>query len=320
MIEITDIFCRGDSMEKTVFLTDKNSTDILKQLRQTENKTEDKTEKSKEKKNIFAGELNLIDDPVTQKRKEAQKKAMKVVQDAWDSDRAIDKDVQDRREHYEKMDRLRSEAQDEVMQINKEKQAVKEFYGVEDDSKEQQDLELLCKREDYMNGDFDSALTKEEWDRIAEIEKEPLTEYQKQALELHKRAGYFQGEIREAEKQMKDDAADIRSIQIERLKYQPMTEAQKNAKEIRENASKEIIGMLQQEALDRIDEEMEEAKEKAEEAAEKKEEEEEKLEEKLEKKLAELKQDDVKQSIEEIKVSMNLLDTDLKGIQVDEEI
>lgn len=262
MIEITDIFCRGDSMEKTVFLTDKNSTDILKQLSQTENKTEDKTEKSKEKKNIFAGELNLLDDLVTQKRKEAQKKAMKVVQDAWDSDRAIDKDVQDRREHYEKMDRLRSEDQDEVMQINKEKQA----------------------------------------------------------LELHKRAGYFQGEIREAEKQMKDDAADIRSIQIERLKYQPMTEAQKNAKEIRENASKEIIGMLQQEALDRIDEEMEEAKEKAEEAAEKKEEEEEKLEEKLEKKLAELKQDDVKQSIEEIKVSMNLLDTDLKGIQVDEEI
>ncbi len=58
----------------------------------------------------LAGDLNLIDDPVTKKRKEAQQKALKVVKDAWDIDRSIDADIQEQRDHYDKMKTLYSEA------------------------------------------------------------------------------------------------------------------------------------------------------------------------------------------------------------------
>ena len=42
-------------------------------------------------KTFFAGNTNLANDSITQKRKEAQEKAMKVVTDAWESDKTIDK-------------------------------------------------------------------------------------------------------------------------------------------------------------------------------------------------------------------------------------
>lgn len=346
-------------MEKIGYVTE--NRDLYTKTKNTGNtegsKLENPNEKS-EKKSIFAGDLNLIEDPIAKKREEAQKQAMKVVQDAWDSDRAIDKEVQDRRDHYDKMSRLHSEAQDEVLQLEQEKQNAKEYYGIQDDSTEQQDVELLCKLEDYRNGDLKSSLTKEEWERVAELGKEPLSEYQEKVLTLHKRESHFKSEMKEAKKQMQDDQADIRAIRIERLKNQPMIEAQENAEKIEESASKEIIGMLQQEALDKMEEEREEEQEKAEEKTEKKEEKEEQLEkqqlerakqeamvlktkeavekaESLERKAkapdietgemtdmitSDHTQNNVQQSLEEIKTNMKLLDADLKGIQVDQEI
>lgn len=342
-----------------VSMAGQNNTEILERFNGQDKKAE-RSENDKAKKEdkgaVFAGDLNLMQDPVTQKREEAQKRAMKLVQDAWDVDRAIDKNVQERRDHYSKMRDLKSEATDELMSVEQDKQAIKEFYEIEDDSKEQQDLELLCKDVDIKNGVSDSSLTMEELERIAQIEKEGLTEYQQRGLELHKRASHFKREIREAEKQMKDDQANIRSIQLERLKKNPMLAAQYDAEKMLENASKEIIGMLQEEAVDHIDEVKEEAEEKAEETTEEKKEEKEKLDEAkleraereammlgtkeaIEKARAEERKSEapdmdvenmvdiaksynhsegVKQTLEDIKVNMKLLDADLKGIQVDE--
>lgn len=353
----------GDKMSKITSLGNQSVTDLLGRMNQTEsaaNQT-DKTENGKndqnDKKTIYAGELNLADDPVAKKRKEAQQKAMKVVKDAWDIDRSIDADIQEKRDHYDKMKALHSEAQDEILKINEQKDALREQYMVEPDSEEQKDLELLEKRQAYMSGDVSITMSEEEWKRCVEIEKNGLTTYQEQALELNKRSIHFKDEMKEAEKGMKDDVANIKAIRLERLKSDPMVEAEKNADEIMENASKEIIGLLKQEAMDNIDKKKEEAEEKAKDTKEEQKEEEKRLEEqKLERAeqeamLMQTKEaadkvktqqrrvetpdadmgdivnlardykqpENVSQTLDEIKNSMKLLEADLKGIQVDTE-
>lgn len=335
-----------------------NVKDLVNHLAQNGSKT-DKTDgqtvKKEEKKNIFGGDLNLVNDPVAQKRKEAQEKAWKLVENAWKGDQAYEKNIQERQDHYDQMRQLRSEAGDELLRIGQEKEALKEQYGIKDDSQEQKDLELLEKLYDAGRG-RQVSFTEEEMERCKALSKEPRTEYQQRALDLYGKEAHFRSEMEEAEKQMKDDAADIRAVKLEHLKTHGMVDAQKSADEILKAASDEIIGMLKDEALDHIDEEKEKAEEKAEETKEKKKEEEEKRDE-LELKRAEqealimrtkeavekaeslrnrqeapqidtgemvdiakdyAQSGDVKQSLEEIKVNMKLLDADLKGIQVDE--
>lgn len=315
-------------------------------------------EVQKNRKTFFAGDTNLANDPVAQKRKEAQEKAWKVVKNAWDNDDSVDKSIQSRKDHYSEMEQKKIAAEKELTVIGKEEASLKEDYGVSDDSPEQKDLELLKKRQDIENGVLHESLTQEEAERIAEIEENGLTEYQKRALEWNDRAGKFRKEVSDCERQMKDAVSDIKSIEQERLKSNPMLDAKKAADAIIDAANQEIIGMLVEEAKEHIDEKIEEAEEKAKEKAEEKEEKEEQLEEIQEMRAlqqaviegtkeaveeAEAKRrendapdieltdimelakptgqtEDVQKSLTDIKNSMNLLEADLKGIKVDEEV
>lgn len=317
----------------------------------------DKAKSGQKSESIFAGDLNLMD-PIEQKRKQAQKQALKLIQDAWANEQAIDESVQERKNHYKEMMELKEEAQNQVDDIDSRKEELKEIYGIAEDSEEQNDLELLEKRQDYQNGLSDSRLTEEEMERLKEIDKKPLTEYQKRALEYNDLSAKFKKELENAKKSIADDAADMRSIAIERLKSHPMVDAQKSADKIMEAASKEIVGMLAEEAKENIDEKNEEEKEKAEETSQKKEEKEQQIEAQKEKiaiqealiegtkeaveeakrevernRMPEIDMEDmvdianvykqsgsVQQGLDDIKNSMKLLEADLKGIQVDEQI
>lgn len=310
------------------------------------------------KNTVFAGATNLMNDPIAQKRAEAQKKAMKVVSDAWDSDKSVAEHIQSRKDHYAEMESLRTGLQDTLKDTNDDAAALKALYEVKDDSKEQQDLELMKKRQDWVNGVTRESPTKEELERLAEIDKQPMTEYQSRALEINGRAGELKKRIEDTDKQMQDDIGDVKSILLEKLKSNPMVDAEKAADVIMGAANDEIIGMLVQEATEHIEEKSEESKEDAEKAAKKKEEKDEQLEEIKEKQAIEqafiegTKQaaeeakrehqkneapdveldeildmvmkkpaaSEVSESLDEIKYSMNLLEADLKGIQVDEEI
>ena len=310
------------------------------------------------KQNVFGGNLNLANDPIAKRREEAQKQAWKVVKDAWDNDNSVDESMQVRRDHYAEMEALQREATAELADVNDDKEVLRELYDVAEDSKEQQDLELLEKEQDYKNGVSLESFSKEELDRLGELHQQPLTEYQERALELNDRAGNLKNQIQDATRQMQDDTADLRSIKQERLKSNPMLEAQQTKDAIMEAANDEIIGMLVQEAQEHIDEKMEEAKEKAEKSMEEKEEREEqreaiKLERAVQEAIIEGTKEaaekaesiarqseapsveitemvdiasgkdmtkDARQSLEEIKSSMNLLEADLKGIKVDEEV
>lgn len=311
-----------------------------------------------EKNTYYGGNLNLANDPIEEKRKEAQEKAWNVVKNAWDNDKSVDESIDSRRTHYAKMEEWHKESLKEVEQIENDKKALQEIYEVPEDSKEQQDLELLEKRQDYMSGVSHEALTEEEWNRLNEIDQQPLTEYQSRGLELNKRAGKFKLDMEDAKSQMQDDTGDIHSIKKERLKSNPMLDAKNQAENIMEAANQDIMGMLVQEATDHIDETLEEVEDNAEKAAEKEEEKEENLEEvqaqraiqealilktkeaaqEAEEKVKNNdspdidmdamldltkengKAESVQSSLDDIKNSMKLLEADLKGIKVDEEV
>lgn len=288
------------------------------------------TEKSEQgnRKTFFAGNSNLVNDPIAEKRKEAQEKAWKVVSDAWDADKAIDKSIEDRQNHYNEMVEIVKEAQNHLKDINAQVDALKEEYGVTEEMS-------------FMD-----------WP----------AEYKQRYLELNKQASAFGAQIYDAQKYMKDDIADIKAIALERLKSDPMLDAQKTADAIEAATNEEIIGMAIEEAKDHVDEKMEEAQEKAEEKAEEEEAKEEKLE--LQREIRELQKaiaegtkeaiaeaaaeaearrhendtldlpldelmkltqmntetDKAQKTLDEIKYSMNLLEADLKGIEIDEEI
>lgn len=313
------------------------------------------------RKTVFAGDLNL--DPIAQKRKEAQEKAMKIVSDAWAREQKMEQGIVKRRAHYEDMKAEVEEYNAQLSRLQTAEEDLKAEYQIDPESQEQKDLELLEKQQDIEKGLVSrSELTAEEEKRLAELENQPLTEYQKRALDYHDQAGIYQVWKNEAETKMKDDQADIRSIKQALLdqKRTPMEEAQEAKEELLEAASKEIIGMIREDGMENIDEAQEEIEEKAEKTAEKQKEEEERLEEKKvqraiqeafiegtkeaieraeaivrrsENKEPDLDMDamleynedggiskDVGKSLDELKYSMNILEADLKGIQVDEEV
>ena len=284
------------------------------------------TQKSQKEnhKAFFAGNSNLADDPIAQKRKEAQQKAMKVVTDAWESDKAIDKSIEDRQNHYNEMLEVKKEAQSKLKDINDQLAVLKEEYGITEEMKS----------------------------------KDWPTEYRDAYFELADNASEVKKQIYDADKLMKDDISDIKAITLERLKSSPMVDAQKTAEAIEASANEEIIGMAMQQAKEHIDEKMEESEEKAEAKAEKEEIKEEKLEDiremkALQKAMIEGTKEAVEEAearhreneasdmpidelieltktntqtqkaqkvLDEIKYSMNLLEADLKGIEIDEEV
>lgn len=313
-------------VNQTIFMGD----DTLRARHGQENQ-----QKESDKKSIFAGGLNKAVDPILQKKQQAQKQAMKIVGDTWANDRKIDDDLDERRARIKENREIIRQAKEELGRIDKEREELRDRYQVEADSKEEQDLKLLEKEMDARKPGSDVCLTKEEMEQIEEIRKNGLTEYQTRSLEMKKGGGLYEDEIAEAEKIIKTESAVISSIKLERLKKDPMVQAQENAKEIIDAARDEILGMLIDEGKDHVDEELEEKKEAAEKAEEKKEEEEEKAEKKEEKKTQEEQfreqikastelmtksdelLDDVQKKVKKILDEMKLLEEDLKGAAVD---
>lgn len=310
------------------------------------------------KKTFFAGDSNFTKDAISERRKEAREKALRIVKNAWENQLDVDKTIQTKLDQYQKIQQVKDVSRKELESIDSKKVELQKLYGVESDSIEQNDLNLLERREDNKSGLSSTNFTKEEMERLAELDESTLTEYQNRSLELHKQGIKFKKEIQNADQQMTSLNDNIRSINKELLKSNPMLDAQKNAEEIMEAASKEIVGMLLEESKEYMDEKQEEIEEKTEKLAEETEAKEEKLEILREMRAiqeaiiagtkeaidrAEAKQrendipnlnlgdlieitkslsqmEDAQKSLQSIKNSMNLVEADLKGIKVDQEI
>lgn len=167
---------------------------------------------------------------------------------------------------------------------------------------------------------------------LADLENTPteeMDEEMKAAHEEAKREYKKQYDALEGELQALDKS--LTSMEINRLKSDPMVKATEAAEDIMEAASKEILGMLMEEAKDHIDEEQEKREEQAEKIAEEKEKKEEQIEKSKEKneELEEVTEairevtadsEDVQKELDDILQKMKLLKEDLKGAKVDEKL
>lgn len=269
------------------------------------------------KTSFFAGDLGFEGDMVALRRQRAQKKALKIVGDAWNGDRKIDRNILDIKSKINQLNVEREENLGYIAEGDAKKEALRKEYGVDPDSQEQKDLELIEKSRDAMystevhltkeerdrleeiNGRMPTAedlellkkreaskqpgskirLTAEEEEQLAQLDGIPLTEYQERCLQIDSHQRTYESRNDQIEREIMGYNGTIRGIRLERLKYHEMMNAQKKADKVMEEAGKEIVGMLVDEAKDHVDEELEEPREEAKEKAEEKEEQEEKIEE-----------------------------------------
>lgn len=277
--------------------------------------------------------LNGRFDPIEQKKTLAKKQAYKIVKDALARELKMDADVQEYKDHAVRLQADMDRAQEEISMINDRKESLRIESGVEADSEEQKDLELLEKRAAYERGDLSKALTKEESERVKALDERGYTEYQKQALEMEKHKAPYENTVNKAQNGIIADNAVIRGTRLVRLKKDRIRKAQNEKDDMLAAASREVIGMLAAEAKDHMDEKSEEIKEKAEEKRAEKEEQQEKLDAAKEKReemeapelpatetmvQLDTQRDDYQREIEDMMRKMKLMTEDIKGIKVDE--
>ena len=302
-----------------------------------ESQIKDKQHQKENRTDFFAGNLNqdLFENKLLQKKKEAQEKAMKVVGDAFAGDQEIDHDILERREKIAALEQENEKLQNQINEISARQEEMMEQYGITADSQEQKDLELLRKKDKWLKGDGPE-LTKEEFERVSKLESEGLTEYQKRQREWDAEKMHFQKDLDKNKEEILIENVIIRGTKLERLKHAPMVKAKKEADAIFDAASKEIIGMIMEEAKDTVDEESKENQEKAEKLEEIQEEKEAFIEKQKEKReeteellenmpmeelvhMGQLKEE-IKQEIKNIISEMKLVAEDIKGTLVDESV
>lgn len=308
-----------------------DNANLQHRLLQADNKQQNRTHI--EKKSVDARELNLQQDTVLSKQIQAQKKALKHILDAFGVEQGISNSIH---EHSKKAEELMEEANmnlSEAKRLEGLKSDLKKTYDIADDSAEQKDLELLEKQERIDRRESNEVLSVEEKKRLSEMG--PLTEYQTDALEYEKAILEFNSRAKDAIENAINKNRVAEALKIEQGKLHVQVDAQKTADDIMEQASKEILGMLLDEAKDHVDDKIEENKEEAEKLAEK-EAEKEKLKEKNEPaneavigqtvgqlgNIAEA--DGVKNKIQEeirnLVAKQKMLEEDVKGLEVDQQI
>ena len=216
----------------------------------------------------------------------------------------------------------------------------KEGYGIEDGSQEEQDLALLKKNYDITTHGSTTLLSDEEKKRLEEMGE--LTEYQKQSMELYAQADHWKTLINDNQDEMALDGKSVRLIKVDRLRSHALIDAQKARDEIMEAASKEAMGLLVEDAKEKIEEKAQEVQEAAEEREEKEEEKEERIEAaKEDREAAEETTEAIKENIKEVTENVvkgddlvreidveikkileeeKLLLEDLKGLNVNESV
>ena len=294
---------------------------------------------------LFAGSLNLPQAPAD-KIGTARKHAMKLVMDAFDNEKQVDRSLSELRES-------RSEAESDLAwrreDVKKLKDRVTQYAkdnGITEDSREQKDLDIIRRMRDYRKEDPIAAMTdplgclsEDERDRYGYLMDHGLTEYQRLALDTYDEISMSNSEIERDKQMIRAYNQSITDINIDRLKDQSMMKAQKGKDEIMQAASKDVISSLVQDAVENITEEQEQVKEDAEEKAEiqdgEKEKAEKREEEKKEREIleaeAELKrqssqyvssdsQAQVNSEIQNILNKLSLLEEDIKGIEVNKQL
>ena len=290
------------------------------------------------KKSIDGSVLKKQLDPIAAKKEAARKKAMGIVGKAFENEQKIDADIETRRQKIQELRNDKGVANTAIREIEENRENLRKSFGVEADSKEEKDLKLLEKEIKSKIPGSDIHLTKDERESIAKIKAGGLTDYQQQSLAMLQDETPFATTVYECDREIETENRIISATNLERLKSHAMFDAQKEADAVMDQAAKEIIGMVIDEAKDNIDKDMEEKREAAKEKAAKEEELEAKIEKaRDEKKEKEKVTEDIleattemaksttelgaaQQEIKDMMNKMKLIEDDIKGAAVDKSI
>ena len=239
---------------------------------------------SEQKKTLFAGNMNLVQDPICERLENARKKAYKIVSDAFGVDQDFDLQMDKVKDFAREQREEKYAAATDKRAAEDTISALKEEYHVDPDSKEQQDLDwLMAYRKASPDERFaDLEQMKKDQVRAAEIEA-GLSDYQAAILEANERLDHAQGRMEEADAALIATRQALTDAKTEKNKSHAMVDAQKEADEIMDEAERAVVGMVMSDAKDKLDEKLREEQEKAEEKKEE-EEKQEKIEEQREEK------------------------------------
>lgn len=209
----------------------------------------------------------------------------------------------------------------------KKKKAMEEAMGfIKDQFKSDGQIDQIkdeCRDEIKKSKD----LAKEASQELSEIRKQQQElkeqykgveddDYRAQMKALNDEADEWKKQYDEAHQVISAATAGIKSIKQEELKHHGMVDAGKNAEASLKASSDEIIGMIKDEAIDKIDKDLEETVEEA------KEDKEEKVKEEAEKEAARAEREqqaqEVEENLQEQKKRANRTSNSLKNISVSE--
>lgn len=202
-------------------------------------------------KSVYAGDLNMNQDYIANKKALGHKQAIKTILDTFSRELDLDGGVD---ELKEKQDALRAdtkECQDKLDSVHQMKEGLRKAYGITDDSAEQEDMDLFEKA-----NNAPGALTEEEKARLEEIS--PMADFYKEMSECNKMESFWTKRISNANQSIANINRTIDNVQLERLKTHAVLDARKEAEAIMENTSKEVSGLLLNEAVENTDKELEE--------------------------------------------------------------
>lgn len=303
--------------------------------------------KETRRKTIFAGDLNVNQDLIANKKALGQKQAIKKILDAFTSELNLDNNVQNLKDQQDALRTSINEYKDKINSVQDMKKSIQEGYGVSDDSQEQKDMDILSKAEtnpdaltDAEKGrlkdlkllikakDNPGLLTDKEQERLKDLN--PLTDYQKEIIESNKMESFYNKKVKDANKQIESINQTIEAIGLSRLKSHPVLDAKKEAEDILKDTAKEVVGMLLNEAVENTDKKLEDQKKADEDKkddgtqSEKKTEENSKTDGSSKSDDDSLnsiaqKQDKVMREIKKQALKDNLTMDDIKGIIVDEQ-
>lgn len=248
-----------------------------------------------EKGSIYAGDLKQETNSVYEKKLRAQKEAVKALIDGFQSDSQWTDSLEEGEKRIEELTVEAKEASAELNKLKEEKEKLKETYGI----------------------------TAEEEVLSNEAYQEDLKVYEE--LEEH-----WTKELDSALNQRMGVGRTMDETKILHGKLRTIIDAKKQEEEILEQASKEAVLGLADQAKDKIDEDLEAKKEQAEEAEEKKEETEEQREKIKEQvntfpgesdtrqiQQMDIDQDKLMTEVKKIAQEQKLLEDELMGIKVD---
>ncbi len=215
---------------------------------------------------------NLKGESLIQQRQGfAKKQALKVVSDAFGGEKKLDAQMQSIKDEINRLQDEINEKTANTIENDAKLKELQEEYGIDPDSKENQDLTRLAFKANYSK------------EGLSEEEMSSMSEYQQKALYYVSKNQQNSLDIDRAKSLQAANVQGYSDMKSERNKSQDMLNAQEAAEEIMEASNGETIALLTQEAVDHVDEEQKEREEEAKEAAEKKKEEKKEEAKKLEK-------------------------------------